>query len=76
MSKTEFLDPLEAKKFKKQKCVQFCRTPCINRNMRSETIPSLNFYGGISYPLPPPNVDQNPCTLRDRVQIEKGVLCA
>ena len=29
MSKMEFLDPLEAEKFKKQKCVQFCRTPCI-----------------------------------------------
>ena len=28
MSKTEFLDPLETEKFKKQKCVQFCRTPC------------------------------------------------
>ena len=23
-----FLDPLEAEKFKKQKCLQFCRTPC------------------------------------------------
>ena len=29
MSKTEFLDPLEAEKFNKQKCVQFCGTPCI-----------------------------------------------
>ena len=28
MSKTEFLDPLEAEKLKKLKCVQFCRTPC------------------------------------------------
>ena len=26
----EFLDPLEAEKFKKQKCVQFCGTPCSN----------------------------------------------
>ena len=28
MSKTEFIDPLEAEKFKKQKCVQFSGTPC------------------------------------------------
>ena len=28
-SKTEFLDILEAAKFKKQKCVQFCGMPCI-----------------------------------------------
>ena len=28
MSKTEFLEPLEAEKLKKQKCVQFCGTPC------------------------------------------------
>ena len=27
MSKMEFLDPLEAKKFTKQKCIQFCWTP-------------------------------------------------
>ena len=26
----EFLDPLEAEKFKNQKCVQFYRTPCIS----------------------------------------------
>ena len=29
MSKMEVLDPLEAKKFKKQKCIHFCRSPCI-----------------------------------------------
>ena len=29
MSKMEFLDALEAEKFKKQKCIQFCWTPCI-----------------------------------------------
>ena len=29
MSKMEFLDPKETEKFKKQKRVQFCRTPCI-----------------------------------------------
>ena len=28
MSKMEFLDPKETEKFKKQKRVQFCRTPC------------------------------------------------
>ena len=31
MSKNEFLDPLETKKFKKQKRKQFCWTPCILR---------------------------------------------
>ena len=29
MSKMEFLDALKAEKFKKQKCKQFCWTPCI-----------------------------------------------
>ena len=29
MSKMEFLGPFKAEKFKKQKWVQFCRTPCI-----------------------------------------------
>ena len=28
MLKMEFLDPLIAEKFKKQKCIQFCWTPC------------------------------------------------
>ena len=28
MSKIEFLYPQEAEKFKKQKCLQFCWTPC------------------------------------------------
>ena len=28
MTKIEFLDPKETEKFKKQKRVQFCRTPC------------------------------------------------
>ena len=30
MSNKKFLDPLEAEKFKKQKCVQFCGAPCSN----------------------------------------------
>ena len=29
MSKMEFVNPFKAEKFKKQKCVQFCGTPCI-----------------------------------------------
>ena len=41
MSKMEFLDPLEAEKFKKQKCVQFCRTPCI-LNIVGEKFQSMN----------------------------------
>ena len=39
MSKMEFLDPLEAEKFKKQKCVQFCRTPCSLENTMMKRVP-------------------------------------
>ena len=35
MLKMEFLDPLEAEKFKKQKCVQFCGTPCMSETKDS-----------------------------------------
>ena len=36
MSKMEYLDTLEAEKFKKLKCIQFCWTPCRIRLERSE----------------------------------------
>ena len=39
MSKMEFLDPLEAEKFTKQKCIQFCLTPCrTNKSPAKATI--------------------------------------
>ena len=44
MSKTEFLDPLEAEKFKKQKCVQFCGTPCICDVMNTRQISTVDSF--------------------------------
>ena len=41
MLKMEFLDPLIAEKFKKQKCIQFCWTPCSILPER-ENIPRKN----------------------------------
>ena len=47
MSKMEFLDPLEAEKLKKQKCVQFCGTPCI-KSQSQNLIPILKVSVSVS----------------------------
>ena len=49
MSKMEFLDPLEAEKFTKQKCIQFCWTPCTTKQTQHRNYPSSYTH----YPLKP-----------------------
>ena len=61
----KFLDPLEAEKFKKQNCVQFCWTPC-KIHFWSKLLILTNFRGYL-VPFDPYLPPLAPCNL-GRVQ--------